>query len=123
MDALAKVWPLPLGFLAGLLVTGYVMRWLLLVLATVGALPPRLGTAEQRPRKATVLHALLHPLPVLLVAALAFGVPAIARSAERTEWLWALAGLIAAPVLNAVLVYRALRTGRQSRPLDLLKRR
>jgi hypothetical protein len=123
MDVLSKAWSLPLGFIAGLLVTPFLMRWVLLVLGALGALPARLGTAEQRPRAASAWRALLHPVPALLVLGLGFGLPAIARSPARTEWFWFLAGLVAAPVLNGALVLRAYRTGRQWRPLDRLRKR
>jgi hypothetical protein len=115
MSQLTALWPLPLGFLAGALGVGIFMRWLLLLLAAIGKLPRHLGTPSQRPRQVGIRSAIIHPVPWLLVAALVFGIPAIAASPARLEWIWFVAGIVSAPVLNGVLVYRALRRSRAGR--------
>ena len=115
MDLLSRLWALPLGFLAGLLAVPLLFRWLLLVLATVGRLPAHLGTRAQRPRRVGLMPVLLHPVPWLLLLGVAIGVPGLLASSARVEWLGFLAGLLAAPAVNGLLVYRALRRTRARR--------
>ena len=115
MDALLRLWPLPLGFILGLVAVPLLFRWLLLVLASFGRLPPNLGTEAQRPRKAGVALAIAHPVPWLVLLALVIGVPRLIASPARAEWLWFAVGVLAAPALNGILVYRAVRRARARR--------
>jgi hypothetical protein len=115
MGVLSALWPLPLGFIAGLLAVPFIFRWLLLVLASLGRLPGNLGTAAQRPQKSGLVLAVVHPVPWLLVIGLVAAVLRVAASPSRAEWLWFLAGIAAAPLLNGVLVYRAVRRARRRR--------
>ncbi|MEI8297379.1 MAG: hypothetical protein WCH32_05065 [Pseudomonadota bacterium] len=115
MNFLSQVWPLPLGFFAGLVATPLLFRWLLLLLASLGRLPPNLGTSAQRPQKSGIFLTLTHPVPWLLLAGVIFGVPPALASAARAEWGWFLAGILAAPSVNASLVYMALRRARARR--------
>jgi hypothetical protein len=109
MGSLSQLWPLPLGFFAGVFGVPLFFRWLLLLLASLGKLPPNLGSASQRPQKIGLTLAIVHPVPWLLVLGLIFGVPRIVASSAHVEWTWFLVGLIAAPSLNGLLVYLALR--------------
>jgi len=118
MDALLRLWPLPLGFIAGLLAVPPLFRWLLLLLASLGRLPPHLGTEAQRPRKAGIGRAIVHPVPWLLLLAVVVGVPALIASPARAEWLWFLTGVLAAPTVNGILVYRAVQRVRARRGRD-----
>ncbi len=118
MDSLTSLWPLPLGFIAGIVAVPALFRWLLLLLASLGKLPRDLGTDQQRPRKSGMRLAVFHPVPWLLVLGLALGVPQLLTSSARAEWLWFVAGAVAAPVLNGVLVYRAVRRARAKRRPD-----
>ena len=115
LDALSRVWPLPLGFLAGLFALPVIFRWLLLLLASLGKLPPNLGTSAQRPRKVGVALAIIHPVPWVLLLGFILGGSRIIASAARAEWVSFLLGVIAAPGLNAVLVYAAVRRARAKR--------
>jgi hypothetical protein len=115
MHALSQLWPLPLGFIAGLIAVPLVFRWLLLLLASVGKLPPNLGKASQRPEKVGLALAIGHPVPWLLLLLLGLGIPRIIESPDRGEWIWFLVGVFAAPGLNAVMVFLALRRARLRR--------
>ena len=118
MDALSKIWPLPIGFVAGLAAVPLVMKWILLLLGSIGKLPSRLGSASQRPGAVGIGLTLAHPVPWLLLLGLAFGIPRIIASPWRTQWLWFVAGLVSAPALNAALVYAAIRRARGKRAGD-----
>ena len=115
MDALSHIWPLPLGFFAGLIAVPLLMRWVLLLLGAIGKLPPQLGSASQRPRAIGIGLAIAHPVPWLLLLGLAFGIPRIVASPSRAEWLWLLAGVVAAPAINAAMVYASIRRVRRKR--------
>lgn len=115
MHALSHLWLLPLGFIAGLLAVPLLMRWVLLLLGTIGKLPPQLGSASQRPRTVGIRLAIAHPVPWLLLLGLAFGIPRIVASPSRAAWLWFLAGAVAAPAINAALVYASIRRARRNR--------
>jgi hypothetical protein len=115
MNEVSRLWPLPLGFLAGILAVPFLFRWLLLLLASLGKLPPNLGTPSQRPRRVGVVQAIVHPVPWLLVLVLTLGIPRTIASPVRAEWVWFLIGAVAAPCLNAALVYAAVRRVRAKR--------
>jgi hypothetical protein len=118
MTSLSQAWPLPLGFIAGLVAVPLLFRWILLLLASLGKLPQNLGTPAQRPQKSGLLLVVLHPVPWLLLAALVFGLPRISASPSRTEWIWFLTGMLAAPSVNGTMVYLALRRARARRQRD-----
>ena len=118
MDSLYHAWPLPLGFLAGVFAVPLLFRWLLLLLASLGRLPPSLGTSAQRPRKVGVALAIIHPVPWLLVLGLTLGLPRIIASPVRAEWIWFMVGALSAPCLNGLLVYAAVRRARARRLKD-----
>ncbi len=118
MEALSHLWPLPLGFVAGLIAVPLFFRWLLLLLASLGKLPPNLGTPAQRPRKVGVALAIVHPVPWLLLLGFVLGIPRVVASSARSEWFWFLVGVVAAPSLNGLLVYLAVRRARARRRRD-----
>ena len=113
MDALKHLWPLPVGFILGLILVPLLMRWVLLLLGSIGRLPLRLGSASQRPRAVGLRLTIVHPVPWLVLAGLVFGIRAVISSPDRAEWLWFLAGIASAPMLNAALIYASIRRQRK----------
>ncbi len=116
MHPLSRLWPLPLGFVAGLIAVPFLFRWLLILLASLGKLPPNLGNRAQRPRKVGIARAIVHPVPLLLLLGCVLGIPRIVASTARVEWIWFLVGIATAPAINGLLVCLAwgrIRAGRR----------
>ena len=85
MNPLTQLWPLPLGFIAGIIAVPPIFRWLLLLLASLGKLPRNLGTEAQRPRRVGIALAVIHPVPWLLLFGLVLGVPRVIASPARAK--------------------------------------
>ncbi len=116
MDSVLALWPLPLGFFAGLVGGGVIARWLALFLAAIGkALPKESPPVRRRAIVPVLLSTVLHPVPWLLFALLPYGLFRLFATPPRREWLWFLGGVaLYFPFIGVTLLY-AFRKARKIR--------
>jgi hypothetical protein len=104
-----------LGFIVGMVVVPYLLRWIALLHTTFGLHGGDfLGPPKRRLLWATPLIILVHPAPYFLVGAVAITVLA-ARGRISGGWVWLLVGFCAYAVFMAMMMMRILKARKRAR--------